>query len=103
MIAYGFTAAFVSIIILVCANILFFSDGEVAPDMDDSYDPEDVPEGNGYDSDDSLDYNLVFNFIGIGAAAFFVAKVFVMKKTSAKPVKAGEDETLMMYSSNNMA
>jgi len=49
MVAYAFTAALCSIIILVCANILIFSKDPTEPDMPDDYNPENVPEGNGYE------------------------------------------------------
>lgn len=65
--------------------------------MSDDYGTDDVPEGDDYDYSKN-----VLSYIGAAAGAYFVAKMFVMRKATATPKKTTEGETLMMYSANTM-
>jgi len=98
LVGYGFTAATCVGLILLCAHILFFSKPtKDAADMSDDYGTDNVPEGDDYDYSEN-----VLSFVGAAVGAYFVAKMFVMKKAGAAPKKTTEDEALMMYSANTM-
>lgn len=98
LVGYGFACVLTCGLILFVAHALFFSKptGE-AKDMSDDYGTEDVPEGDNYDYNRQL-----VTMFAAATGAYFVAKVFVMKRTAAAPKKESEGETLMMYSSNSM-
>lgn len=98
LVCYGITAAICCGIIILCAHVLFFSKPtKEGRDMSDDYGTDDVPEGDDYDYSKN-----VLSYIGAAAGAYFVAKMFVMRKATADPKKTTEGETLMMYSANTM-